>query len=178
MTWVRSTLCSAAHVFLSWSILKQCCRFCWLKPPFSAFLLCRCCITAWKWFWRWFYRFSCDIRHSSNSWLIAPFPLDSTRKFTQMIWRSTTRIGCAFSTRPSHYYFVVCMYTPEGNKGDKSTFHSNVRKKISKLNLYRSAIIRGLTSNTASCVLIFLSYYMEHALTHIDRKLEPMLPLL
>ncbi|XP_063690297.1 uncharacterized protein LOC134822952 isoform X2 [Bolinopsis microptera] len=55
---------------------------------------------------------------------------DSTKKFTQMIWRSSTHIGCAYSVRQSHYYFVVCMYTPDGNKGGKSGFHDNVRKKI------------------------------------------------
>uniref|UniRef100_V5H8I7 Putative scp gapr-1 like scp-like extracellular protein n=2 Tax=Ixodes ricinus TaxID=34613 RepID=V5H8I7_IXORI len=38
-----------------------------------------------------------------------------TAHFTQMVWKSTTRVGCAYAVSTSSTIFVVCKYSPQGN---------------------------------------------------------------
>ena len=35
--------------------------------------------------------------------------------YSQMVWRGTTRVGCAGVTGSDGYYRLVCRYSPPGN---------------------------------------------------------------
>ena len=39
----------------------------------------------------------------------------TTGHFTQVVWKSTTRLGCAIAQCPGNFIFVVCKYFPAGN---------------------------------------------------------------
>lgn len=58
---------------------------------------------------------------------------------TQLLWKSTTQIGCAIQlctertsrnmfTQPDYFYFLLCNFFPPGNV--KGTFEQNVSKKV------------------------------------------------
>uniref|UniRef100_A0A0K8R5F6 Putative antigen 5 protein n=1 Tax=Ixodes ricinus TaxID=34613 RepID=A0A0K8R5F6_IXORI len=39
----------------------------------------------------------------------------NTAHFTQMVWKSTTQLGCGYAVSSSSTIFVVCKYHPQGN---------------------------------------------------------------
>ena len=42
-----------------------------------------------------------------------------TANFTQMVWKSTKKLGCGAAQRNENSYKVVCFYLPKGNVGEK-----------------------------------------------------------
>ncbi|CAG7818323.1 unnamed protein product [Allacma fusca] len=70
----------------------------------------------------------------SPSYWSNPTKLSNTEDYTQMIWVSTTQVGCGYSTDPAASlpevsvtdarYIFVCLWTPAGN--DDSTYTGNV----------------------------------------------------
>eukprot|EP01061_Rhynchopus_euleeides_P030529 TRINITY_DN50705_c0_g1_i1.p1 TRINITY_DN50705_c0_g1~~TRINITY_DN50705_c0_g1_i1.p1 ORF type:complete len:200 (+),score=76.03 TRINITY_DN50705_c0_g1_i1:71-601(+) len=55
----------------------------------------------------------------------------SAPHFTQMIWKASTEIGIAVS-KSRHKAFVVCNYSPRGNKLQDTVVWSNVRVSLDK----------------------------------------------
>ncbi|RWS18163.1 hypothetical protein B4U80_10738, partial [Leptotrombidium deliense] len=48
----------------------------------------------------------------------------STAHFTQLMWQSSTRLGCAIANHCRYKYVTVCSYYPPGNNFIR--FYSNV----------------------------------------------------
>jgi hypothetical protein len=42
--------------------------------------------------------------------------------YTQVVWRTTTEIGCGMATGSNGNDFLVCRYNPPGNYGDQSPY--------------------------------------------------------
>uniref|UniRef100_A0A0K8R620 Putative antigen 5 protein n=1 Tax=Ixodes ricinus TaxID=34613 RepID=A0A0K8R620_IXORI len=38
-----------------------------------------------------------------------------TAHFTQLVWKSTTHVGCGYAVSSTSKIFVVCKYYPQGN---------------------------------------------------------------
>ncbi|TEY46329.1 hypothetical protein BOTCAL_0316g00100 [Botryotinia calthae] len=65
-----------------------------------------------------------------------PGPTNSTKQFTQMVWKSTTSIGCAWNNcppgsspdpaTPGVSLFLLCQYYPKGNQGTTTDWKNNV----------------------------------------------------
>ncbi|KAM0159150.1 hypothetical protein ACHAQE_005233 [Botrytis cinerea] len=65
-----------------------------------------------------------------------PGPTNSTKQFTQMVWKSTTSIGCAWNNCPPRSspdpatpgvsLFLLCQYYPKGNQGTITDLKNNV----------------------------------------------------
>ena len=47
----------------------------------------------------------------------------SVGHYTQMVWKDTTRVGCAIASNP-HYDYLVCRYGPQGNFIGRSPYVS------------------------------------------------------
>ncbi|XP_042150400.1 Golgi-associated plant pathogenesis-related protein 1-like [Ixodes scapularis] len=43
----------------------------------------------------------------------------STAHYTQLVWKSTTHVGCGYAVSRSQTCFVVCKYSPQGNIPDE-----------------------------------------------------------
>ena len=50
----------------------------------------------------------------------------STGHFTQLVWKSTTKIGCGAACNSNSFCAVVCNYYPGGNFGEKDDYAKNV----------------------------------------------------
>ena len=60
-------------------------------------------------------------------------PYRATGHFTQVVWRSTLRVGCARHDKGDGKMkgvFVVCEYDPPGNIGDRMEYKKNVKVPI------------------------------------------------
>jgi hypothetical protein len=60
-----------------------------------------------------------------------------TGHFTQMVWKSSKRIGCAWNTNTCksngmNFYKLVCEYDPRGNIVGGNYFKDNVPKPVKK----------------------------------------------
>lgn len=58
---------------------------------------------------------------------------DKARPFTQIIWKSTQKLGIGkadFKKGDLHCTVIVARYTPQGNLGDEATFRANVIKGL------------------------------------------------
>ncbi|TGO80028.1 hypothetical protein BELL_0016g00020 [Botrytis elliptica] len=65
-----------------------------------------------------------------------PGPTNSTKQFTQMVWKSTTSVGCAWNNcppgsspdpaTPGVSLFLLCQYYPKGNQGTTTDWKNNV----------------------------------------------------
>ncbi|KAF5874820.1 putative extracellular scp domain-containing protein pry1 protein [Botrytis fragariae] len=65
-----------------------------------------------------------------------PGPTNSTKQFTQMVWKSTTSVGCAWNNcppgsspdpaTPGVSLFLLCQYYPKGNQGTITDWKDNV----------------------------------------------------
>ncbi|ODV86402.1 hypothetical protein CANARDRAFT_196438, partial [[Candida] arabinofermentans NRRL YB-2248] len=55
-----------------------------------------------------------------------PGYVESAGHFTQLVWKSSTKLGCGYKNCGSYYgYYIVCNYSPEGNlilSGDPGYF--------------------------------------------------------
>ncbi|XP_067038078.1 Golgi-associated plant pathogenesis-related protein 1-like [Acropora muricata] len=49
-----------------------------------------------------------------------------TGHFTQVVWKSTKRIGAAYATRKDGFFVVVIRYSPPGNYKGEDQFRNNV----------------------------------------------------
>lgn len=53
-----------------------------------------------------------------------------TGHFTQVVWKSTQKLGCAFvlcdGDNGRLWHYLVCEYSPHGNMNSRSYFHANV----------------------------------------------------
>ncbi|ESZ98222.1 hypothetical protein SBOR_1398 [Sclerotinia borealis F-4128] len=94
-----------------------------------------------------------------------PGPDNSTKQFTQMVWKSTTQLGCAWNNCPPGSspdteppvstevsLFLLCQYYPKGNVGNSTDWKNNVGELISG-NLGQgvaAATDLGLTTATTS----------------------------
>jgi hypothetical protein len=57
---------------------------------------------------KWFRPGVFPANSSTGNWL-------DVSHYTQMIWRTTTRVGCAIH-RSRGWDYLICRYTPRGNK--------------------------------------------------------------
>ncbi|KAF7881276.1 hypothetical protein EAF00_011949 [Botryotinia globosa] len=65
-----------------------------------------------------------------------PGPTNSTKQFTQMVWKSTTFVGCAWNNcppgsspdpaTPGVSLFLLCQYYPKGNQGTTTDWENNI----------------------------------------------------
>jgi hypothetical protein len=60
-----------------------------------------------------------------------------TGHFTQMVWKNSKRIGCAWNTNTCksngmNFYKLVCEYDPPGNIVGGNYFKDNVPKPVKK----------------------------------------------
>ncbi|TGO66544.1 hypothetical protein BOTNAR_0059g00260 [Botryotinia narcissicola] len=65
-----------------------------------------------------------------------PGPTNSTKQFTQMVWKSTMSVGCAWNNcppgsspdpaTPGVSLFLLCQYQPKGNQGTTTDWQNNV----------------------------------------------------
>ncbi|TGO52545.1 hypothetical protein BCON_0139g00110 [Botryotinia convoluta] len=65
-----------------------------------------------------------------------PGMTNSTKQFTQMVWKSTTSVGCAWNNcppgsspdpaTPGVSLFLLCQYYPKGNQGTTTDWKDNV----------------------------------------------------
>ncbi|KAF7953338.1 hypothetical protein EAE96_006549 [Botrytis aclada] len=65
-----------------------------------------------------------------------PGPTNSTKQFTQMVWKGTTSVGCAWNNcppgsspdpaTPGVSLFLLCQYYPKGNQGTTTDWKNNV----------------------------------------------------
>ena len=52
---------------------------------------------------------------------------DNSGHFTQLVWKDTKKVGCAYSSSPDKTkVMTVCEYTPRGNENTKNSFTENV----------------------------------------------------
>jgi hypothetical protein len=72
-----------------------------------------------------------NIDFSSDDWynLQTNNPLKKVDNFIQLVWRSTTHVGCAIATS-SKYTEVVCRYTPAGNAFTETQIRANIPRLI------------------------------------------------
>ncbi|TGO41604.1 hypothetical protein BHYA_0019g00350 [Botrytis hyacinthi] len=81
---------------------------------------------------------------SSSKWVAGcvwdlesePGPTNSTKQFTQMVWKSTMSVGCAWNNcppgsspdpaTPGVSLFLLCQYYPKGNRGTTTDWENNV----------------------------------------------------
>uniref|UniRef100_A0A0K8R2U5 Putative antigen 5 protein n=1 Tax=Ixodes ricinus TaxID=34613 RepID=A0A0K8R2U5_IXORI len=58
-----------------------------------------------------------------------------TAHFTQLVWKSTTEVGCGYNVSTSGTIYVVCDYRPQGNI--EGQYQENVQPPTSNLKSYR-----------------------------------------
>ncbi|GLC39800.1 hypothetical protein PLESTM_000943500 [Pleodorina starrii] len=46
--------------------------------------------------------------------------------FTQLVWKSSTQLGCGAAKGANNCYVVACHYSPAGNMVGDSSFYANV----------------------------------------------------
>ena len=60
-----------------------------------------------------------DLWYAENAYYSYTDPdydtFDSYGHFTQLIWNSTTEVGCVVQDCPNSRIYVICEYTPQGN---------------------------------------------------------------
>lgn len=62
---------------------------------------------------------------------------EATGHFTQVVWNSTTQVGCAMTNTattqlPTYTYYLVCEYSPPGNIVNAGYFANNVYQPVSQ----------------------------------------------
>ena len=68
-----------------------------------------------------------------------------TSNFTQMIWKSTKKLGCGVGQKTENSYKVVCYYLPKGNIADKYDINVLPLQKIAE-----EIIINNTNTNTTN----------------------------
>lgn len=82
---------------------------------------------------------------------------DETGHFTQLVWASTTQIGCAMheGTNSAGFpYSLTCEYNPPGNVNNAGYFSSNVKPAVTSSASTKKVSFAGL------CLAALTSMYM------------------
>lgn len=58
--------------------------------------------------------------------IIKAFFIQGTGHFTQLVWKSTTQLGCAMAVTTTNKVYGVCNYSPQGNIVNAGYFQNNV----------------------------------------------------
>ncbi|RKP32812.1 PR-1-like protein, partial [Metschnikowia bicuspidata] len=54
-----------------------------------------------------------------------------TAHFTQVIWKDTKEVGCAYVTCPNEWrQYTICEYDPPGNWEDEDEYRENVLRRV------------------------------------------------